>query len=259
MHPGIPAPHPKLHMQINSTSALTRGTLAPFLFDHLRRFAEWPPELDQVPAMVTGSAFFPGGCGLWQPERELEFPDIMVVAQDFSTTAEHSAMLAGRTRDLDSATWRNFRPFASAAGLDLCRCFFTNSVMGLRKQGPSDGKNPGYKRRNSGFVVATHDFLRLQVQTVRPRLIVVLGTPAAGIFAAAAPSLERWKGCNFSQLDAGELAFLPSVDISGVTTACVVLLHPSYRHANLRYRRFQEHVGNDAELALLRHAIAKSL
>ena len=241
---------------------MTRSSLAPYLFEQLNQIVEWPPELDRVTKMVTGTAFFPGGQGLWESKSESEsepqFPDIMVVAQDFSTTAEHRAMLEGRACDLDSATWRNFLPFASAAGLDLRRCFFTNSIMGLRKVGPSDGKNPAYKRRNRGFVQATHDYLRLQIQTIRPRLILVLGGPAANVFAEVSSDLKRWKNCGFSELDAGQLALMQRVNVGGVRTTCVALLHPSYRHANLRFRTFEGQVGNDAEIALLRLAIAQA-
>ncbi|TWI44868.1 uracil DNA glycosylase superfamily protein [Pseudoduganella flava] len=241
------------------TDVVTRADLTSYLFNKQANISAWPPELEPVAEMVRGTAFFPGGSGFWEPEQEQGLPDVMVVGQDFSTKSEHQAMLAGLASDVDSATWRNFLKLAKAASLDLQSCFFTNAIMGLRKGGSCTGPNPGYVRRNKDFVAATHDFLLEQVQVVRPRLIVILGLPAARVFAAIAADLASWRTLKFRELDARELSIRKAIRIGDVTTTCVVLLHPSYRQANLRYRRLDTPTCSDPEISLLKNAIAEAL
>jgi len=238
------------------TGPLSRGGLAPYLFSRLAEIEPLPASLVPVSEMLEQTAFFPGGCGLWLDSAIERFPDIMVVGQDFSTFEEHRNMLLGNGRDLDTATWRNFRPFAAESGLDLHRCFFTNALMGLRASGSSLGANPAYKKRNQDFVARSHAFLQMQVAVIRPKLILVLGLPAARVFSACSAELAVWANATFSNIDERRHAYV-SGRVGTVTTACVVLTHPSFRHANVGRRRYKNLEGHAAELALVREALSE--
>lgn len=239
--------------------SLTRAEISSYLFEKLSIFEPWPPKVVAIPAMIAGTAFFPGGAGLWLEEESTYFPDIMILGQDFSTRDQHMAMLLGRERDIDSPTWRNFMQFAAQAGLDLKRCFFTNALMGLRDGGSSQGPNPGYKKRNKLFVQRSHEFLRMQFETIQPKLTVVLGMPAAQVLSDCSSDLIRWKKCTYREMDERKAAFIANAAIPDVRTSFVSLVHPSYRGLNVAMRRYKGLEGNDAEVALLRDAIAVSL
>lgn len=237
------------------STSISRAELASYLFSRLTQVEPLPESLAPISAMLGGTAFFPGGCGLWLDGTNEQFPDIMVVGQDFSTLEEHRNMLAGHSTDLDTATWRNFRPFAAEGGLDLHRCFFTNALMGLRVSGSSLGANPAYKKHNSEFMNRSHAFLEMQVAAIRPRLILVLGKHAAQIFAACSAELAVWANSTFDEIDKRSHGLVINARIGTVTTACVALTHPSFRHANVGRRRYRNMVGHAAELALLREAL----
>ncbi|SMP80307.1 hypothetical protein [Noviherbaspirillum suwonense] len=236
--------------------SLHRNQIAAYLFNKLATLAPWPAELLPVPTLVDGTAFFPGGAGLWQESSATTSPDIMVIGQDFSTFAEHADMLAGQSRDIDSKTWVNFRALASTTGLDLCRCFFTNAVMGLRAYGSSEGPNPGYHRGNLEFMQRSQEFLSLQISVLRPKLILVLGLRAAVVLSACTPELKEWSLGKHKPIDDSGRAFFAKVRISDVEVPIALLTHPSRWYRNVQLRRYGGMTGREAEYALLQDAIA---
>jgi uracil-DNA glycosylase len=235
---------------------LHRDQISTYLFDQLEALAPWPPELRPVRAMVDGTAFFPGGAGLWQESSANSFPDIMVIGQDFSTADEHANMLAGHSRDLESKTWINFRSIASAVDLDLSRCFFTNAVMGVRAHGSSEGPNPGYHAGNADFMRRSHEFMSLQITALQPRLILVLGLRAAQVLSACSPMLKDWSVGAHKPIDACGRALVIGAKIGKVAATLVLLTHPSRWYGNVLLRRYAGFEGRDAEYALLRDALA---
>ena len=114
---------------------------------------EYPEGTVPVWARIRGTAFFPGGSGLWRPtdsDRLPTMPDgqVMVIGQDYYTRAGYLEFLhAGQ--ELNTQTWRELRKLFVAARLAEDRCFFTNAWMGLRSEGRATGRYAG--ARDRGF------------------------------------------------------------------------------------------------------------
>jgi uracil-DNA glycosylase len=208
----------------------------------------FPKGVVEVPELITGTAFFPGGLGLWMEGRISpgKFPteQIMVVGQDFNSSATYDRVRVLGTEVGTSATWRNLRGILSAAGVSLDRCFFTNLYMGLRDGGTETGKFPG--ARDKDFVRRCLDFLNLQLQVARPKLILTLGLEPLQGLAAAIPGLPAPKTLS----SCAEI--YRSVPLAHGGTAIVALTHPSFYYANVWRRRYATFVGAGAEQAMIR-------
>ena len=156
----------------------------------------FPEGVVDVPEPIPGTAFFPGGYGLWLEENvRPPFPtgQIMVVGQDFnSEKAYKKARDAGTEVNL-SSTWDILKKILPASGVSLEDCFFTNLYMGLREGGPEAGRFPG--ARDKDFVERCIKFFKHQLEVARPKLILTLGAEpfrvlADNFFIEPAP-LER--------------------------------------------------------------------
>src|SRR5665213_286871 len=145
----------------------------------------FPSGVEEVPAPMRGTAFFPGGLGLWLPESgtpvELPTGQIMVVGQDFNTRRAYEEAM-GRGTEVDiSRTWQVLQELLPKLGVSLGQCFFTNVYMGLRKEGPETGRFPG--ARDKHFVERCIKFFRKQLEVVRPKLIITLGVEPFRVLA----------------------------------------------------------------------------
>src|ERR1017187_9606207 len=100
--------------------------------------APFPKGVADVPKPIQGTAFFPGGFGLWSPEDDPR-GQITVVGQDFNSVRVYERALADRTELHTSTTWRELRKILAATGISPQRCFFTNAYMGLRDGDSEEG------------------------------------------------------------------------------------------------------------------------
>ena len=230
-----------------------------YLFSRLQDL-DYPDGLVAVPKMMRGTAFFPGGCGLWRDVGghlpPMPLGEVMVLGQDFGKTKDYQkALCIGH--ELDTSTWRHLRPLLRDACISPECCFFTNAYMGLRTGRSSMGPSPGTKHQE--FRAWCQSFLREQLSEQKPRLILVLGLEAAGLIASVSRDLDAWsKRRHLEWRDLYDAGLLKRrVDFGyGATVTVVTLLHPSGYDLgnNLRHRRYGENTGRDAELALLRKA-----
>ncbi len=140
-----------------------------------------------VARLIQGTAFFPGGTGLWRgdgyfgPDPQY-FPEcpVMFVGHNFDSIEAHEASQS-RGGEVGSFFWKILKGYLHAAALSPEECFFTNVLMGL-KPGSALGPMPsvpGYQEQ------CLHFFLR-QVAIVRPRAIVALGNHARALITKAA-------------------------------------------------------------------------
>ena len=229
------------------------------LFDVLSGFS-YPDGVVPVPKRISGTAFFPGGSGLWREEPRAPLPPmpigkVMVLGNYFDT--EDGYRKSRQNGDeLHTPTWNNLLPLLGSAGIRREQCFFTNAYMGLsvgdRNTGPSPGaRDPEFKRRCESFLIE-------QIAVQKPRLILTLGRFVPAFIAALSPGLAAWRRCaSFSELDDSgplkqDVQFDGAVDLA---TVVVALVHPSLRKGNVWRRRYQEWTGNDAELAMLKKAV----
>lgn len=224
--------------------------------------APYPPDVIPVPQLISGTAFFPGGRGVWQWEPQSPLPalpvgGVMVLGHDFHSETGYHASLARGWELRSQPTWRQLTGLLEAAGIPLVQCFFTNVYMGLRKGGRATGRFPGAS--DSGFVGRCLDFLGVQVGAFRPRIILTLGGYVPSLLARLSDDLEAWRGVTrlididrIGPVDTG--ARIQSNKCT-VRAAVAALTHPSQRSLNVRRRRYRNRVGHDAELLMLRDAL----
>ena len=235
-----------------------------YLFDRLQNIS-YPDGLDLVPAKISGTAFFPGGYGLWREEGRPLPPmpcgKVMVLGQDFGKKKDHKkALCVGHERD--TPTWRNLLRLLKGACIPPQDCFFTNAYMGLRTNKSSTGPSPG--TRDERFRERCRSFLvEEQIAVQEPKLILVLGLEPAALIASVSSDLAAWRkqhaawGWN-DLYAAGPLKHAGFGGPVRRLTTVVALLHPSGYNLgnNLACRRYRGYTGMDAELELLREANA---
>jgi hypothetical protein len=222
--------------------------------------AKYPEGVLEVPAAIRGTAFFPGGYGLWGAEAGRSLPDfpfrgVMVLGHDFHSEVGYRASVKAGRESVKQPTWRNLIRLLTCADIPLDRCFFTNYYMGLRAGAASTGRFPGAD--DESFVRHCQSFLIDQLRTQRPRLLITLGVHVPFAISSLSPYLDDWglrRG--FRHLDAvGPMR--DGVRFRGIpdfAMTIVALIHPSQRQASLHHRRYAQTTGDAAELAMLRRA-----
>lgn len=234
-----------------------------YLFDELAGF-DYPDGVVPVPKRIPGTAFFPGGSGLWRerpngPLPPMPIGKVMVLGNYFDSQKGYRKSLQ-MGNELHTPTWNSLRPLLGSAGIRLRNCFFTNVYMGLSvgdesNMGPSPGaKDPEFRGRCESFLVT-------QIAVQKPQLILVLGGVAREFITSQSSDLAAWTRCeSFPKLDDSGpvkcgVRFHDSQGQAGPATVVVALVHPCMRGSNLRWRRYRGSTKNDAELAMLRDAL----
>lgn len=213
----------------------------------------FPPGVSAVPEPIEGTAFFPGGLGLWMEEvgRDCDFPtgDCMVVGQDFNTVATYERARQMGSEVGSSPTWRVLIRLLMRFSIRPESCFYTNAYMGLRAAGRETGRFCG--ARDNEFVNRCVMFFRRQLEVVRPRLILMLGMEPLRVLG---PRLFGIKApLTLMACD----TFYPRVCLGcDDDAAIVVITHPSLYYANVGRRRYLRLVGADAEAAMVRDAMS---
>jgi hypothetical protein len=133
----------------------------------------------QLEDLIPGTAFFPGGHGLWRGPRERgslpeHFPQspVMFVGHNFDSVRAFRKSLTNGGEPT-GPFWTKLIAILQAASLSPEDCFFTNALMGL-KPGRATGPMPGV----AGYKDQCLSFLREQVEIVAPRAVVALGVNA---------------------------------------------------------------------------------
>ncbi|PLS79573.1 MAG: hypothetical protein CYG59_12535 [Chloroflexi bacterium] len=233
-----------------------------FLVSALTKVAPYPKGVVPVPKQIAGTAFFPGGSGLWQPNGSDVLPHfpvgkVMVLGHDFHSEIGYHQSLAKCGENLKGPTWRNLLKLLREADIEPEQCFFTNAYMGLRAGSNTTGKFPG--AYDADFVERCRSFLAEQIAVQQPRLILTLGNYVPSILASLSTDLGQWrKNHSLIQLDALGVPIVTDVRFHedyNWRTAVVALTHPSLRPANIGRRHYRELRGNEAEVAMVREAI----
>jgi hypothetical protein len=156
--------------------------------------------------LIPGTAFFPGGTGLWRGNQPFGsvpdlFPDapVMFVGHNFdSVRGYHHSMLKGG--EAHSFFWGIVLAYLAHAQICPEQCFFTNVLMGL-KPGSAVGPMPAV----AGYHDECQAFLGSQIEIVNPSLVVALGQkafsqvsklcPAVRLVSLLHPSARELKPC----------------------------------------------------------------
>jgi uracil-DNA glycosylase len=213
------------------------------LFEQLRHFGSYPAGVRGIDETqrVRGTAFFPAGNGLWDSDGSMPaLPDrpLMILGHNFGDpTAMEDALKRG-TEDLSGATWRNLRGLLAEAKVTERRCFFTNSLMGLKDDGKGCvgpmSNDPAYRKRCT-------DFLRFQIDVIRPGCVLALGDEAKdAIFRLSVEVKAAWCGPRGgsrsikSLLEQIDLNPTLSVRLSGSFSCPVAIVYHPSELRNLR-------------------------
>ena len=233
------------------------------LFSKLQNISPYPEGVVPVPKRMAGTAFFPGGSGLWGTEPNKPLPampigQVMILGHDFGCEADFYPPMGTQGEDLKGSTWRNLLWLLEQVDLAPGICFFTNLYMGVRTGNTKvTGRFPG--SRCPRFVQLCQTFLTHQIATQRPRLILTLGVHVPSILAPLSPDLSGWKRCKrFQDLDGEDRALIPQVNFGqtiNVRATVAALTHPCMWHRCVMMRHYGKLVGRQGELTLLQDAI----
>jgi uracil-DNA glycosylase len=229
------------------------------LFARVEQVAPYPAGVLPFPGRIDGTAFFPGGAGLWQTGPDLPaMPtgEVMVLGHNFDTLKGFRRSLSHHGENLRGPTWRNLLTLLRDAGVSPESCFFTNVYMGLIDGPSAVGNFPG--ATDAAFVSRCQLFLAEQIAIMQPRVILTLGKEVVSVLAALSSDLMLWRNVRgLPALDQSGTALICPVKFMGVshTTAVVALTHPALRHLNINRRRYGDKSGQEAELALIADAI----
>lgn len=235
---------------------MNRRQISEYLFNKMDMVEPYPDKVKPVTEMMELTAFFPGGTGLWLEESSEIIPDILVLGHDFSTVLEYEKMVDRMQNDINGPTWREIRKLFKISEIDLNRCFFSNVYMGLRDVKSMTGTFPGSKDKE--YVARNQLYLKLQIDTLKPKVIITLGKPASINLSMLSKELrEIWS--DGQALSIPNNGFKSEVMIHNHPYVCVALEHPSMRNQNVKRRRFENksghYCGSEAEVEMLREAL----
>jgi len=241
------------------------------LFQHMQAAfpgENYPHDLEPVPSLMDGLSFFPAGRGLFQPNGSTETPTfplggIMVVGRDFGTREAYDLAKRELGERESDPTWKHLLALLDAADCDPRSCFFGNAFMGLRKgeQARNVGDTPAHRDKN--FLAACRDFFVTQLEMMRPRVLLTLGSAVPAFVAAKLAIDPSWRAGTLKAIDTANASVQKDVavlDLDFTVAAAVALTHPCLRPANVRRRSYgplaEKLRGHDAEKMMLRDALA---
>lgn len=217
-----------------------------------------------IPGRLPRVAFFPGGTGMVigddlataRPGRMLPRGGAMVLGHNFDNVYSYERSIERGLEHGWNATWHNLSKLLHSCGIRLSDCFFTNALLGLIDTARSTGSHPGH--RDPDFREACRRVLFASIEQQQPKLILVLGL-SAGRILGEVMGLAAWsKAKTFPRFDAMHLSDVGlrlTCPGTGAPLAAVIVIHPSLRGSNLRYRSFDHLKGDEAEIAMIRRAM----
>jgi hypothetical protein len=149
----------------------------------------YPDGMCAFPFRLRGQGFFPGGNGLWRDEGAISEPTsgalphegVMFLGNDFGTLQSFQR-LRGRAFE-NPPTWRHLKARVRRANISPDRVFCSNVIVGLRNGSADSALSKKKWRMLEEFPQFCAEFLRFQLTTVRPQLVVTLGPGAAEAMA----------------------------------------------------------------------------
>jgi len=216
----------------------------------------YPEGVKPIPERIRGTAFYPAGDGLYKEQGDVDFPygGVMVLGHNFDSERGYNESRMKGTENINGPTCRGTLNLLKAVHIEPQHCFFTNFYMGLIAGNKSRGKFPGGTDLN--FVRRCQELFLMQVELMRPAMIITLGLPVPRLIAPLAKELKAWEGLA-SIKDLNASPFFHGVKFSDEHTPCAVVgvIHPCYAERNIRHRAYNGYTGPDVEELILRDAM----
>jgi hypothetical protein len=181
-------------------------------------------------------AFFPGGNGLVLGEEADCFPSggTLVLGSNFGAGEKFctpSGQLLCRDETNNQGTWTGLRRIFTQRELESS--FFTNAWPFLHV-GTSNNPTDKEKKRwlKAPVLESCMEFFHYSLETIKPKVIVTLGTAPAAFLGFAFPeSLFAWQGNTWKHIDTKPFA---NVHFRSMTVVCVAITHPSMSNVHSR-------------------------
>lgn len=209
------------------------------------------------PAPISGCGFFPVASGSFHSadiQADIGHRKLLFIGQDWGTFADFERLRQHPNPNIDIAesTGRALEKLLERAFIPLKECFFTNALFGLRASGSNTGLSPGWS--DTHFVARCTDALRFQIQTIQPKAIVCLGRAAPELLKRIIPACEEFwvEPETFQAIDAAGGALISGAALEDGVVDLAILVHPSYRLRNVKFRSFGEVKGDNAEVQILK-------
>ena len=135
----------------------------------------YPPTMLKINGEIEGVGFFPGATGIIGASKKISERAIMILGQDQDNEIGFKKSVKEGNEQY-SKTWEYLGKLLQSAEIAEEDCFFTNSIMGIRKDTKSNsGFSPAFK--DSVFINACLDFLTFQIATQRPLSLIHISEP----------------------------------------------------------------------------------
>jgi uracil-DNA glycosylase len=177
----------------------------------------------------------------------------MFVGQDWGDVTSLPALVENSDADMKSTTARELVKLLADVSIPLRDCFFTNALFGVRQTGSDIRRSLGWQ--SPRFIERCADALWLQIQLIRPRVLVCLGLNAPDLLVQLFPQCRHWQTNNFAHIDRNGNALLRLTPPVASVRRLAILLHPSFRKSNLHRRSYGGAKGHGAEVQLLRDSM----
>lgn len=160
-----------------------------------RTITAYGPGTLKIDDRISGTAFFPGGIGLWRglssnspAPTALPSTSVMILGHNFDKVSAFKASCRRGIELMEGGTWLILRRYLEAAEVRPEDCFFTNIYVGLQ---PVTSR--GEMEASELYKEQCRAFLHYQIEKTQPRLVAILGIPAAEQFhlsGCGAPHVE---------------------------------------------------------------------
>jgi uracil-DNA glycosylase len=200
----------------------------------------------KVDLYTLGMSFFPGGIGVYKPERTSI--STIILGSDWGNEESLSLKLAAKTYRKEAAVTGAVK-MLKAAGLDPEDCFFSNAWPVMRAGTlEEDGYHP--MRDDPEFTSGYREFLRVCIRDLDPKLVITLGfAPAWFVGPLIGPSWRCGLHVSSTTLRSRDIDVEPAQMKHG--PVFVAMTHPSHAN-NAKYRDLAE--GDVSETDLLTRA-----
>ncbi len=221
------------------------------LFDEMKTYS-YPETMIAINGEIPGQAFFPGGKGTFLNDDNLSHREIMILGQDFDSEKNYKITVKAGREDIEkNPTWKNMLGFLKSLDISPNNCFFTNSILGIRRGESGTGKSPAF--RSKAFIRDCQQFFLYQTEIQKPKIIFVLGKHVAEFLSDTSDDLKCWARVkNFASIDNSEKQIVTATFQNGVTSKLILLTHPSFRPSNIHRRKYLDYAGNKAEMEMVK-------
>jgi len=216
---------------------------------------KYPSNIQRRGKEISGIGFFPGGNGTINLEEMPNDKPFMILGQDQDNITGFQKTINSKDgNEIYSSTWRNMRNLLESSGIDENDCFFTNFLMGIRKNDSNVGTSPAFMYPD--FLAACADIFIDQLKMQMPKGIICLGLIPFQLLGLVSRTLllKNVGMTAFRDIDIRETSLLEGIEFEqfpGFKTNVAVIYHPSYRKLNAKNRNYNNTEGDKAEIVLL--------